>query len=101
MRRRPPRRARTFEYTRRSASACWIFNPVGNGFFAARSSLVSRPTRSDQSISHRFTPVASANADTTAVCTFSYTRGTLGSTVGRSDGMAVAMPVGSGTNADV
>ena len=38
---------------------------------------------------------------TTAVCTFSYTRGTLGSTVGRTSGIARATSSGSGRNAIV
>ena len=44
----------------------------------------SRPTASDQSASRRLTPVVSSIAATTAVWIFSYTRGTLGSTVGRT-----------------
>ena len=46
-------------------------------------------------------PVAAAKLAETAACTFSSTRGTVGSTVGRTWGMTSPRRRGSGTNAIV
>ena len=71
MRSRPPRRSFTFEKTSRSAIATCVASPRGTGLPCCRSSLARRPTSSAQSISASRAPVASANVDVTAVCTFS------------------------------
>ena len=66
-----------------------------------RSALTFAPTLSAQSTIRRLAPVSSSNFARTAVCTFSYTRGTLGSTVGRTSSNASAVRSGSGRNAIV
>ena len=73
--------------------------PAGSAGPAWRSTLTRRPTSSAQSISFRFAPVSSSNLATTAVWTFSYTRGTLGKTVGFTAGSASAAWSGSGRKA--
>ena len=67
----PPSRSFTFEKTSRSAIATCAARPRGTGFPCWRNSLARRPTPSDQSTRRRVMPVASANVDVTAVCTFS------------------------------
>ena len=49
----------------------------------------------------RFAPVSCANFASTAACTFSYTRGTDGKSVGRTRGSSSAARSGSGRNAIV
>ncbi len=95
----PPRRSRTFENTRRSAILWRMASPRGTGSPAPSSRLTSRPIGSAQSISRRFVPVASSKRACTAEYTFSYTLGTLGSTVGRTSSIASPTRSGSGRNA--
>ena len=72
MRSRPPRRSFTFEKTSRSASETCIASPRGHGLallleLARATSDAERPVDQPCAAS----PVASANVDVTAVCTFS------------------------------
>ena len=76
-RRRAGRRARACTASQRGHRLALLAQP-----------LARRPTPSAQSISLRRAPVASANVDVTAACTFSKTRGTLGRIVGRTCGIA-------------
>ena len=66
-----------------------------------RSTLTRRPTSSAQSMSLRRAPVASSNLARTAVWIFSYTRGTLGKTVGLTFSSASATAYGSAQKAIV
>ena len=95
------RRASSSPSSRRACRpACCAASPRGTGRPSCRSSLTRCPTPSAQSISFRLTPVASSKLASTAVCTFSYTRGTLGSTVGRTDGSHLADPQRVGAEGD-
>ena len=100
MRRRPPNGSRTLR-TRGGRRACASVGARRERACPSLSSrLTSRPIGSAQSIRRRLTPVAASNCASTAACTFSYTRGTLGRSVGRTCGRASATRSGIGEEGD-
>ena len=101
MRSLPPKGSRTLLKTSLSARRCFDGVRAGTGSPSPSSRLTSRPIGSAQSSRRFFTPVAASKRATTAVWTFSYTRGTLGRSVGRTCGSASATRSGSARNAIV
>ena len=99
IRSRPPSRSLHLAEDEPVGERCRLASPRGTGSSRASSRLTSRPIGSAQSMSRRLTPVASSKRDWTAEYTFSYTRGTLGSTVGRTWSIASPTRSGSARNA--
>ena len=97
---RPPSRSRTFAKTSRSASAWRRASPRGIGLPSACEAADLAADRERPVDEPALDPRRLVEArDCTAAYTFSYTRGTLGSTVGRTCSIASATRSGSASSA--